>query len=219
MKTKNFWNLGRSHRIKLFIYRWLARRACFPPTVHPQPLVRISPHVIFDCFCESLRVLANIRRVVPCADNSPLGLKTEPVFAGLAVPVNEAGNDGGASVQGESSDSGRRARGNAKKIPKDAFRGLRILVRQNSRPYPWPLKLSASARGLIFVDGSISVRAAVFRDQRIHQRIINRPHQEVQRVPVERLGERRHLPCAHMAREKQHALSLLCADANFQNPR
>jgi len=60
----------------LLIYGWFSIWPSFPSTVYPQPLIRISPHVILDHSRKPLRILANIRGIVARADHLDFRLKT-----------------------------------------------------------------------------------------------------------------------------------------------
>src|SRR5216683_7868554 len=113
---------------RLFVYRWIARRACFPSAMHPEPLVWMPPYVIFKHARKSLRVFANVHGVVTRADEVNLRLKTEPVFPSQVVPVNEHRDDCGTCVQRETRKASRRTGRDPEKIDKHALGRLRVLI-------------------------------------------------------------------------------------------
>ena len=115
------------HRSPL-IDRCLARRPRFPSAVDPKPLVRVSPHVIFNNARESLRIFSNVRCVISTASQFDSRLETQPVFSQRRVPVKKSRHHCGVGVESETGEARRRARLNSKKIDEHALAQQRVVV-------------------------------------------------------------------------------------------
>lgn len=112
-------------------------------------------------------------------------------------------------MQRETREPGRGACRDAEKIDEYALGQPGVVVRQNSNRAVGSQNFQYGARRLIFVDGLISTQAPVFRDERVHARVVYRPDQKMQRIAEKRLRERSQFPRAHMPREKQNSLPML----------
>ena len=97
--------------------------------------------------------------------------------------------------------------GTAEEIHEDAFVERCVGVGEYAYRAAFAKHFQNRARGAVFFDRLISGEAAIAIDERVDARIGDGPHQEMQRVAVERVREGREFPCAHVAGEEQDAFA------------
>ena len=112
------------------------------------------------------------------------GSKQSRYLRSGVVPVQEHRNDRGPSVQCETRQTRRRARGDSEEINEYSFGEQRIVIGQNPHRALIAQNLQNGPRRLIFFDRQIPAEAAIFRDERVDAWIIDGPHQKMQWMSV-----------------------------------
>src|SRR5437879_3166748 len=107
-----------------FLYRtyWVfSQWPGLPSPVDPEPLIGITPCVIFDHTGEAGCILTDVLRRVPHARQLNGRLEAQAILAHSRVPKNVAGDDGGSSVQRKTRQRGCRRGRDAVEINEDTF--------------------------------------------------------------------------------------------------
>jgi len=68
-------------RSRASVQRLLSFRTRFPASVHPEPLIGITPHVLLDHLGEKCGVGHNVRLVISGANQVQCGLEPQAIFA------------------------------------------------------------------------------------------------------------------------------------------
>src|SRR5579883_2101178 len=169
------------------VERRLARRTGLPAAMHPEPLVRIAAHKVLDHLREALGVGQDVLLVVSGADQGHRGI----------------------GAQGDAGQAAGRAGGHSEEIDEDALGRGHVGVHEDSDGGALLDGAEQFPGGIVLEDGRIAVQGAVAADQGVEVGIIERPHDEVERVAVEGMGEGRELPAPQVSGEEEHALAAL----------
>src|SRR5580693_831401 len=110
------WSISSWSFALIFVNGRVAWRARFPAAMHPKPLVRIAPHVIFDHTRKSLRIFADISRVFACLREFDSRLEAQAILAKIIVPMEGPRHNRRACMLRETCEPCRRTRRDAEKI-------------------------------------------------------------------------------------------------------
>src|ERR1700716_456431 len=73
----------------------LSRRPRLPPPMHPQPLLRILPYILFNNRCELLRIGLDVGLELAGSHQLHSRIEAQPILSQLRIPDRETGNHGG----------------------------------------------------------------------------------------------------------------------------
>jgi alkylated DNA nucleotide flippase Atl1 len=174
--------------------------------MYPQPLMGIAAHKILNNVRKQLRVDNYVGCAILRANQLHRRIETQTIFSELWVPNGESWHHIRIRLQCHSGQPTRSARRDAEKIHKHPLAGNHIGVHENAHRLPLAHGCDQAA-GKILIYGSVAVHAAVATRQRIEVRIVQRAHDDTQRMAIQRVRKRGKLPSTQMSSQKQHAFA------------
>src|SRR5271166_595067 len=167
------------------IQRWLAWWARLPAAVDPEPLVGILPDDVFDYFREFCGVSRDVCFVIGGADQLDGGTKAQDVFAQCLIPNGKAGDDSGVGAQRNSRQATGGAGWDTEEIDEHPLRRSHVGIHKDADSFAVAHGREQSAHEIVLVDGAVAVHGAVTLQKSIDVRIVQRAHDDRQRVPLE----------------------------------
>src|SRR5208337_2907502 len=189
------------------VERQLAGWPSLPAAVDPEPLVGIATDEVFDDFGEFRCVGDDVNLVIAGANQLYGGIEAQDVFAQLRIPYRKAGDYGGAGAQGNAGEAAGGAGWNAEEIDEHSLRRGHIGVHENADGFAGAHSGEQAADEIVFVDSAVAVHGAIALDQGVDVGIVERAHDDRQRMALQGVGEGGKLPSAEVSGKKQNAFA------------
>ena len=191
---------------------WLAGRPSLPALVNPEPLVWERPHVAFDGGGEARGVDLDVANVVARADEFDDGAAAEDELPAPLVPGRADGDHGGVGAQGEGGDAGGRAGEAAEEGDEDALALLRVEVGEDAERAALFEQAQGRARGHFFINRPVAEARPQALDKRVDERVVNRAHEEADRLVEGGVCEAEEFPSAEVRGEEDDAAAALARE-------
>src|SRR5438067_5254587 len=147
------------------------------------------PDVGFQNFIEVLGIFEHIVGEIAGIDQFNGWIETEPMFSEIFVPDQKTGNHRRACPQRKQSD-GRSSCGRyPEEVRKYAFAACGVLIEKNSDRFVLPQGFQNVPRRSSSLYRKIAAQHPITGDQLLDSRIVDRPHDKLQRVSVKSVSK------------------------------
>ena len=160
--------------------------------MHPQPLVRIAPHVVFDNLRKQRGVGDDVGFGVSGANQLGRGIEAQAVFLSIGSQIVKPGTTA-ASVRRLPAPCRWRCRPGCRRNPRTRPGWHHIGVHKHADGFAFAHGRDQAASE-IFVHSFVAVQGAIGTNQAVEVGIIQRPHQHAQWISIQRVRKRRKLP-------------------------
>ena len=162
-------------------------------------------HAFLDRPLESLGIHLNVPCIVVGSGDLDLRTVLNNVSARGPVPPGHRRDHGGTGPQRKLSESLVGSCRNAEEVDEDGFLPNGVLIGENAHSPVFAEDLQYAPGRVTFLDDPVAVSAPQALHEAIHQGVVDRPHQNVQRTLDPAVGQRPQFPVAEVGCQQQDA--------------
>src|SRR5208282_2838819 len=123
------------------------------------------------------------------------------------IPYRKTGDYGGVGAQGNAGESAGGAGRDSEEIDEHTLRRGHVGVHENADGFAGAHGGEQAADEIVFVDGTVAVHGAVALEESVDVGIVERTHDDRQRMSLQRVCERGEFPGSEVSGEKEDAFA------------
>ena len=177
--------------------------------MNPEPLVRIKTDHALNCRCEASGVHLDVFAVIAGANQLNRRVAVKEVALPFLVPHGAGWDHYRISLQRECGDAGSRAGELSEEGNKNSLARLRVEIRQDAERATFTQHSQRLSGCTLFIDRSIAKPRPDALDHFFDAWIVERAHEETERILKRRPAEAVEFPATQVACQENHSALIL----------